>query len=325
MASSARALMKHSIVLKGITPFDYDFVFDSQFKRISFADLLNYLQNKRSKKRDVFITSCSLIDVYELIKRYSLVKQYDYNFIENCTYSDTHHSFSKKENTFVICKKSVYGNSCYNLNVRNCYVQAIVDPKSTIYKQSLNLANLKDIDSSKLVFFDIETTGLNEFEDDVLEIAFYDIESKLAFCKRLPLRKRKEIPENISEINHITKEMVKDALPLNQSDIEQLIKTFKFEEKYIAIWTGNNLFDAAFLKIYFIDNNLHSFESFRFINVKSLIKEKCELLLNDYSKDHIASLYGISIENAHNALEDCKIEAEIFSRVFDDRNNKTDK
>lgn len=331
MSSSPRSSIKHRVVLREITNFEYDFVFDSEFEIVSLSELLIFLDRQKSKmsnaskKQKKFKISCTLLDLYSLVKKYRLTKKFDYNTIEHCTYSDTQPSFPTDFNTYVHCKISMYGNHCFNLNIGGYYVQAIIDSKSKKYKQSFDLVESKTIDFKKLVILDMETTGLSEFEDDIIEIAFYDIETKDSFCKKLPLKKRNSIPESISELNHITDDMLVDSTPLTQKEVDQLIDRFNLEEKLLAIWTGNNLFDAAFLAIYFIDNGLAGFDKLSFLNVKSFIQQNKLLYSNDFSKDYIASKLGIPIESSHSALSDCLIEARILDKVLGLQKNNCDK
>ena len=324
-------IIKHRVALKKITNFDYSFVNDIVFENTSYCDLIVFLKKNKAKllrdyiKQKKFKMSCNLNEVYSLIRNFGLIKKFDYNSVEDCTYSVTQHSFPLDCNTYVCCKTSIYGHHCFNLNIGGYFVQAIIDFKSKKYKQSYNLVEPKAIDLNKLVIFDIETTGLSEFEDDIIEIAFYDIETKDSFCKKLPLKKRDSIPESISKLNHITDDMLVGSTSLTQKEVDQLIDRFRLEEKHLAIWTGNNLFDAAFLAIYFLDNGLTGFDKLSFLNVKSFIQQNKLLYSNDFSKDFIASKLGISIESTHSALNDCVIESKILEKVLNLQKNTYDK
>lgn len=320
-----KSVFKHRNVLSRISNFNYHFVFDFQMEIVTLDNLKIFLKKAQEKnvknglKSKIFKVVCSQIDVYELIKQYSLEKIYDYQAIDECTYSDTHHSFPTDANSYVCCKRSIYGNQCYNLNIFGYLIQMTVSPKSKCFKERLNLISLEKLDLSEIVIFDIETTGLSEFDDDILEIALLDLETNRSFSKLLPLKKRESIPQNISTINHITDDIVKDAKALTQSEVDILIENFKLKNKHLAIWTGVNVFDATFLKIYFIDNHLNGFEYFSFFNVKNYIQVNKLLLSDDYSKDSVAKNLGIKIDKTHSALGDCKIEAEILKRFVSEQ------
>lgn len=317
------SVIRHRIALAEISPFSYKYVSDSNLEKITFSELRDFLKAsaakafKTHKKQMGFKLSCSILDVYWLIKKYKLTKMFDYNDVKGCTYSGTQPSFPADLNCYVCCKNSMYGNRCFNLNISRYCIQMIVNPKSKQFKESFNLINPGHIPLSKIVICDIETTGLSEFDDDIIEIALFDMETKDYFEKMLPLKKKESIPEYISGLNHITNEMVASASELTQADINQITKRFNLKEKYLAIWSGSNLFDAVFLAVYFMDNGLIGFNQFSFINIKAYIQQNKLLYSNDFSKDFLASHLGISTESSHSALGDCLIEAEIVKYVFD--------
>lgn len=100
---------------------------------------------------------------------------------------------------------------------------------------------------NQLVFYDFETTGLNPFEDDVIEACFQkgdEMITGVVNTTKLPLSKE------VVEITHITDDMVKEAPKLSEykSSILNLLKTSNPEDKLYLVAHNNNRFDRFFLQ-----------------------------------------------------------------------------
>lgn len=157
------------------------------------------------------------------------------------------------------------------------------------------------------VLFDIETTGLSSLNDEVIEISAVKVrKGKIVdeFSELVnPCRK---ILYAASMVNNITDKMVAKA-PTFDVVLEKFIK---FIDEDVLV--GHNIvaFDMKFIyrdcERYFdktISNN--------YIDTLKLAKICFPTWRNRRLSD-LAEHYGISIEGAHRALIDCKINQKVF-------------
>lgn len=167
------------------------------------------------------------------------------------------------------------------------------------------------------VLFDIETTGLSSFNDEIIEISAVKVrKGKIVdeFSELVnPCRK---IPYAASMVNNITDKMVAKA-PTFDVVLEKFIK---FIDEDVLV--GHNIvaFDMKFIyrdcERYFdktISNN--------YIDTLKLAKICFPTWRNRRLSD-LAEHYGISIEGAHRALIDCKINQKVFELLGKEMKNR---
>ena len=160
---------------------------------------------------------------------------------------------------------------------------------------------------------DLETTGLSPRCDEIIELAAIRVRDGEVSDSYQQLVKPKEgISDFIASITHITNEMVADLPGISSGELDDLINKFDLTNKTIMIWSGTNMFDAHFLANLFIESNNKNFKKLRFINAIDVIKKHSSCKFVSYQKDCLAKLLNISTEGSHRALNDCKIEAQIY-------------
>jgi len=155
---------------------------------------------------------------------------------------------------------------------------------------------------------DIETTGLHEKEDEIIEIgAIKIIEEHREFFHRL-IKSKKPIPKYIEEVTGISNEISQSG-----DDLEDVIGEFvSFVNDRVII--GYNVdFDIKFIN-----------EALRKMN-KSVLRNECHDLLKDIKTDKhdlsnyklqtVLEAYGIDKKVPHRALEDAKIIYELSKKV----------
>lgn len=282
-----------------------------EIKVKSIDDVIEIIENnKLNKKNNKLVMNGNVIDAMSLIKKYNLkqsenIQRSSYKFFKlfpNCSI-----------NEFATSPPSMYGNSIINLNINGICVQIVQSPKSN-YETKFSSKAISKYLNQPYVVLDIETTGLDPLVDDIIQICIFE-SNENKYVRYLPLNKKTK--NTAKEINRISETTLKTKKPLSQKEVDEIIKQFCLEEKIIMIWTGKNLFDRVFLEIYFKEHNLSGLNKFNFYNAKMFIEEfKDEIKVNDLSKDNVAYLYGINYHNAHDALEDCKIEKEIITHLI---------
>ena len=242
------------------------------------------------------------LDIFDLIKRYNLKVNEFIHYNDGGYYLYNYKSFKEIKNnqlnTFAVGPPSMYGNQIAKLNINNLQIEISKSPKSD-YQLKFSSHIVDKIRSNNYLVLDIETTGLDPFTDDIIQLCIYESETN-KYVRYLPLENKQK--NTAIEINHISKTLLNNKEPLSQIEVDKLIKDLNIVNKTIVIWTGKNLFDRLFLEIYFKKHNLQGLEFFYFFNAKTLLDDIANTLpIKDYSKDNIARIYGIDINNNHDA------------------------
>lgn len=168
--------------------------------------------------------------------------------------------------------------------------------------------NRDNLDQTVIVL-DIETTGLDPYNDGITEIGAVKVENKTVVDSfHTFVNPEKPIPEKIKELTGIDDEMVQDA-PLTASALASL-KDFCGE---YALAAHNASFDFSFLKIKgaSIDWNIQN----PIIDTLALARELLPELRR-FRLDQIAKHMGISLSNHHRASDDAKATADILINFF---------
>ena len=224
------------------------------------------------------------------------------------------YGFPNKVNSYRCSIMSTYGQFVFSCKTdRYSEARWVISPRSNVYNFGINIVEPSMFfDLNDVVIMDLETSGLNPLTSDVIEIALFDPNSGKEYERLLPLKRRKSIPKDISELTGITNEMVADLPGISSVELDDLINKFDLTNKTIMIWSGTNMFDAHFLANLFIESNNKNFKKLRFLNAIDVIKKHSSCKFVSYQKDCLAKLLNISTEGSHRALNDCKIEAQIY-------------
>ncbi|MFC1537917.1 helicase C-terminal domain-containing protein [Candidatus Latescibacterota bacterium] len=156
------------------------------------------------------------------------------------------------------------------------------------------------------VSFDLETTGLDPRNNEIIEIGAVKVEQG-KFMEEYSefVHPGRPIPDFITHLTGISDNDVADA-----ESIKVVLPTFlDFADGYVLL--GQNVaFDISFI------NSKRSY-------YKGLYIDNIELArillpqLHSYSLDNLIDYFDIKTEARHRALEDAKITAEIFLRLLD--------
>ena len=182
-----------------------------------------------------------------------------------------------------------------------------------------------------MMIIDIETTGVSPIKTCIVELASIKIEKPKVFYQKLCRIDPGDIIESQAlEINGQSIEGARDLRRITQK--EMLIDFFSWADKqgdfFIA---GHNIgsFDLNFLKTKSEKYGLKFPFQLRVLDLHTLAQFKHFQINGKFLTDNGKSLMDLPAvlkfvgmtdnRNKHNALEDCKLEAEAFSRLLSSR------
>ena len=163
------------------------------------------------------------------------------------------------------------------------------------------------VKQNMFVVFDVETTGFDKDENEIIEIgAVKIVDGKITEQFQTFICPEKEIPKHITDLTTITNEMVKDA----PNVIDAITDFYKFCEN--CIFVGYNVgFDIGFIEsagakagILFENNSFDAME---------LAKSK--LYLPRYKLINVVEALDIKLTNAHRAIADAIATAYVFLKL----------
>lgn len=166
---------------------------------------------------------------------------------------------------------------------------------------------------SDYVLVDLETTGLDN-SDEIIEIgALRVVNHKITQSFSTLCKPHKLIPQDATEVHHITNEMV-----TNSPDITKVMSAFCDFIKEDDILMGHNIstFDIKYLerdaKTYLdteMKNKLYD----------TLYVSRREMkFLKSHSLKGLSDYYGIDYSKAHRAVEDCFINYQVYEKMIHD-------
>lgn len=155
------------------------------------------------------------------------------------------------------------------------------------------------------VVIDLEMTGLNAKEDEILEVGAVRVrEGKVTDTYGTLLHIGRKLSEKVVELTGITEEMIQNGA--NPEDAMDEFFAFLGED----ILVGQNvIFDYSFLKQWAVNHNF-SFER----NAVDTLKLARRFLPMEQKKDleSLCAYFSVERENAHRALDDALATKEIL-------------
>lgn len=162
------------------------------------------------------------------------------------------------------------------------------------------------------VLLDIETTGLSPDYDSIIEIGAIKIShDKIIDEFHSFVAYDDELPEFITELTGITNEMLADAPSANDviNDFDDFVGN--------SVIVGYNVnFDINFIYDYFKTYLNKNFQN-DFIDCMRIARKLYPNEKHHRLKDMV-KIYGVSVEKAHRALEDCKTTKAVFDKLHDE-------
>lgn len=167
--------------------------------------------------------------------------------------------------------------------------------------------------------FDLETTGISPNFDSVIEISAVKVKDGKVVDEFTSLvNPLRPIPFGASQVNGITNDMVADA-PV----FETVLKNFiDFAGDMVLVGHNIHSFDMKFIyrdvKRYWdrtIDNDY----------IDTLYLSRAYLpQLRHHTLSDLSMFYGISTAGAHRALNDCRMNQQVFEKLGQKMNNPSD-
>ena len=160
------------------------------------------------------------------------------------------------------------------------------------------------------VVFDLETTGISCYNDQVVEISAVKVSKGQVVEEFTSLVNPKcPIPYRASMVNGITDEMVKDAPAFDKV----LADFLGFIGDHVLVGHNIHTFDMKFI--------YRDCEKFwgkvpenNYVDTLSLAR-MCLAELGHYKLTDLSEYYGVSTKGAHRALNDCRMNQIIYERL----------
>ena len=167
--------------------------------------------------------------------------------------------------------------------------------------------NLLNTYVADYVVFDLETTGISPKTDEVVEVSAVKVEhGKVTDEFSTLVNPKRRIPYGASRVNGITDDMVAEA-PFFEQVLEEFLE---FIEGFVLV--GHNIarFDMNFL---YRDVEKYFERSLPNDYIDTLQMARRELPnLEHHRLTDLAEYYGISAEGAHRALNDCRMNQQVY-------------
>ena len=166
-------------------------------------------------------------------------------------------------------------------------------------------------------FIDIETTGLNVLEQEIIEVGCVLTTPELEVLEEFELKIKPEHIENADpaalKVNHYHEKDWQKAI-----DIKKAIKIVA-EKTKDCIMVGHNVsFDSAFLEYAFNKNGIENQMHFHKLDTVSMAWAKLhqEPDLEHFSLRELCLRFGIKNENAHTALSDARATYGLYKKLM---------
>ncbi len=195
---------------------------------------------------------------------------------------------------------------------------------------------MKSDNSVAFICYDIETGGLNENKNPIIELAFLplvrnkkgalEVKENLGFETLIiqPYDNKLVIEASALKANNIKEEDINkygNTIEDIKVTFENMIKILnpKNNDKLKPILVGHNIgrFDNKFLRKFFNDNGFRNIEYYfseAFIDTYAEARRLFDgdARIQSLSLGNLCNYFGIELKGAHRAYNDCKANAELF-------------
>lgn len=170
------------------------------------------------------------------------------------------------------------------------------------------------------VVFDLETTGVSPYNDEVIEISAVKArKGKVVEEFSQLVNPKRTIPFAASRVNNITDDMVSDA-PF----FDEVLRNFlKFVGEDVLVGHNIQSFDMKFI-YRDCERYFHQLITNDYVDTLILAK-RCFPEWRHRKLGNLADYYGISTQGAHRALADCRMNQRVFELLGKEMNTEKKK
>ena len=170
------------------------------------------------------------------------------------------------------------------------------------------------------VVFDLETTGVSPYNDEVIEISAVKArKGKVVEEFSELVNPKRTIPFAASRVNNITDDMVSDAL-----FFDEVLRNFlKFVGEDVLVGHNIQSFDMKFI-YRDCERYFHQLITNDYVDTLILAK-RCFPEWRHRRLGDLADYYGISTQGAHRALADCRMNQRVFELLGKEMNTEKKK
>lgn len=177
-------------------------------------------------------------------------------------------------------------------------------------RRKLNLNNIKN----RLIFYDLETTGFNPYNDNIIEIGAIDnFDNRFSELIKISNKLDDKIVKITGITNQILEKKGKDAKNIFQKFVNYLDKySYYLDTNIYLISHNNDGFDKLFLKYQFQKYNIKLPKNIVFVDTLRL----SQLTLTNLKYHNMNSLckyFNVVNKNAHRAFSDAESLRLIFN------------
>ncbi len=171
---------------------------------------------------------------------------------------------------------------------------------------------------NNLAFIDIETTGLDLIENEIIEIGCVLVSPELEVIEEIAIKVKPEHIENANKtslkINHYNEEDWAKAVSLKQA-MEILARKTKD-----AIMVGQNIsFDSSFIDYAFAKLGMKNPMHYHKLDTIAIAWAKLhrDPDLKHFSLREMCVRFGIKNEHSHTALSDARATFELYKKLME--------
>lgn len=187
-------------------------------------------------------------------------------------------------------------------------------------KASTKVGKRIDAAPESYVVVDLETTGLNHYNDDIIEIGAVKYLNGTEIDRySVYVKTDKQIPKGITGLTGITNEML-EAEGIDKASA--IMNFYMFLGDEIVVGHNFTSFDKSFIDDAYMEVLGFHFPN-NFVDTKYVAKDKCPEL-DHHRLEDLAEKYAVDYSKAHRATEDCLInhivyEFMVFGKLLDEK------
>jgi len=175
-----------------------------------------------------------------------------------------------------------------------------------------------------VVFLDFETSGLNPYHDDIIEIAIKQMNNDNSFSTLVHPQSNECISQQITALTGISNELLrKEGIPWKTaySELNDFLRSILQKSPdgklYIVAHNGET-FDFLFLKRIFNDLNklnIKTVNQKNIVYIDSLLLSRRLLKRVSYKQETLCKTYNINTKGNHRALNDVRALEELYTKL----------